>query len=287
LGKLARLHGIELRQSYARKAKRWARKASGYGAAKQYGRLKTCIQDLKNWLGRLLRDIERKRGNKAFSPKFLQMIELANKLLVQEKNTPKKIYSLHEPEVCCIGKGKERIRYEFGQKAAIVKTNGSDWIVNVEDLADNPYDGHTLAVSISGAEKITNVTVTEADVDRGYRKHDYKGTAVIRIAGTSNKGLSWSEKRRKRRRSSVEPVIGHLKSDHRLDRCFLQGRIGDKLNLIGSASGYNMLKLLRLLGTGIFSRALLEFWRFGLLASRFLVGARRWLLGGCPNSPCE
>jgi IS5 family transposase len=284
LGKLARLHGIELRQSYARKAKQWARKASGYGAAKQYGRLKRCNQDLKNWLGRILRDIEKKRGNKAFSPKFLQMIELANKLLVQEKNTPKKVYSLHEPEVCCIGKGKERIRYEFGQKAAIVKTNSRNWVVNVEDLSDNPYDGHTLAVSISGAEKITKVTVTEADVDRGYRKHDYKGPAVIRIAGSSNKGLSWSEKKRKRRRSSVEPVIGHLKSDHRLDRCFLKGRIGDKLNLIGSAAGFNMLKLLRLMGTGIFSRALLVLCRFGWLLSRFLVGARRWLLGGCTKS---
>jgi IS5 family transposase len=286
LGTLARLHEIKLRQSYARKAKEWVRKASGYGAAKQYGRLKQCVQDLKNWLGRILRDIENKRGNKALSAKFLQQIELANKLLVQEKNTPKKIYSLHEPEVCCIGKGKERIRYEFGQKAAIVKTNGRNWVVNVEDLSDNPYDGHTLAVSISGAEKITKVTVTEAAVDRGYRGHDYKGTAVIRIAGTSNKGLSWSEKKRKRRRSSVEPVIGHLKSDHRLDRCFLQGRTGDKLNLIGSAAGFNMLKLLRLLGTGIFSRALLVFGRFLSLASRFLVGARRWLPCCYPNSPC-
>jgi hypothetical protein len=92
-----------------------------------------------------------------------------------------------------------------------------------------------------------------------YRGHDYKGSAVIRIAGTSNDGLRWSEKKRKRRRSSIEPVIGHLKSDHRLDRCFLKGRIGDKLNLIGSAAGFNVRKLLRLLGTGIFSRAL-SFW---------------------------
>ena len=87
-------------------------------------------------------------------------------------------------------------------------------------LPDNPYDGHTLNVSITGAEKITKVLVQEADVDRGYRGHDYQGTATIRIAGSSNKGLSASEKKRKRRRSSVEPVIGHLKSDHRLDRCF-------------------------------------------------------------------
>ena len=90
-----------------------------------------------------------------------------------------------------------------------------------------------------------------------HRGHDYKGDAVIRIAGSSNKGLSPSEIKRKRRRSAIEPVIGHLKSDHRLDRCYLKGRVGDALNLVGSAIGFNTRKLLRLLGLGIFSRALL------------------------------
>jgi IS5 family transposase len=277
LGSFARWHKIKLRQSYARKAKKWLRKASGYGAARQYGRLQRCNQDLKNWLGRVLRDIENKRENKALSVKFLHMIELANKLLLQEKDTPKKIYSLHEPEVCCIGKGKDRIRYEFGQKAAVVKTNNRNWIVNVEDLPDAPYDGHTLAKSLEGAEKITKVSVREANVDRGYRGHDYQGSATIHIAGSSNKGLRWSERKRKRRRSSIEPVIGHLKSDHRLDRCFLKGRIGDKLNLIGSAAGFNVRKLLSLLGTGIFSHALLVggvFYRFlSRFSSQFCVFA--------------
>jgi len=235
--------------------------------------MKACVQDLKNWLGRVLRNIEEKRENKALSPNFLQLIELANKLRVQEKHTPKKIYSLHEPEVCCIGKGKDHVRYEFGQQAAIVKTNSGNWIVNVEDLPDNPYAGKTLALSLAGAEKITKIAVKEADVDKGYRGHDYKGTTVIRIAGTSNEGLCWSERKRKRRRSSIEPVIGHLKSDHRLDRCFLKGRIGDKLNLIGSAAGFNVRKLLRLLGTGIFSRALFfwgSFCRLGRIVVAFL-----------------
>jgi len=210
-------HGITLRQSYARKAKQWLQKASGYVAARQFKRLERCDQDLKNWLGRVLRDIEKKRGNKVLSMRFLLLIDLANKLQIQEKNTPNKIYSLHEPEVQCIAKGKTRIRYEFGQKAAVVKTNSRNWVVNVAELADNPYDGHPLDRSILGAEKITKVSGTEANVDRGYRKHDYKGSAVIRIAG-----LSRAERRRKRRRSSVEPVIGHLKSDHRLGRCFLR-----------------------------------------------------------------
>ena len=117
LGKQAKHHGLKLRQSYARKAKHTARKASGYAAARQFGRLKRCVKDLKNWLGRVLRDIERKRKNTVFSTNFTQLIETSKKLLTQEKNTPKKIYSLHEPEVCCIGKGKEKIRYEFGKRA--------------------------------------------------------------------------------------------------------------------------------------------------------------------------
>ena len=96
-------------------------------------------RSLKNWLGRVLRDIENKRENKALSANFLQLIDVSNKLLVQEKNTKKKIYSLHEPEVCCIGKGKDHVRYEFGQQAAIVKTNSGNWIINVEDLPDNIF----------------------------------------------------------------------------------------------------------------------------------------------------
>ena len=255
LAKFARCHNIKLRQSYTRKAKQAARKASGYAAAKQFNRLKQCNQDLKNWLGRVLRDIERNRGNTVLSTNFTTLIETADKLLLQEKNTPKKVYSLHELGVQCIGKGKDRIRYEFGNKAAVVTTNNRNWIVNVEDLPENPYDGHTLAVSISGTEKITKVSVAEADVDRGYRGHDYKGAATIRLAGTSNGNLSFSERKRKRRRSAIEPVIGHLKADHRLDWCFLKGRLGDANNLIGSAAGFNVRKLLRLLGTGVYSPA--------------------------------
>ena len=270
LSKFCLHYKIKLRRSYTRAAKQTARKASGYAAARQFGRLKQCNQDLKNWLGRVLRDIDRKRENKVLSANFTKLIEIAEKVRLQERNTPKKIYSLHEPEVCCMGKGKDHVRYEFGQKAAVVITNKGNWIVNVEDLPDNPYDGHTLAKSISGAEKMTKVTVTEANVDKGYRGHDYKGGVVVRIAGSSNAGLSASELKRKRRRSAVEPVIGHLKSDHRLDRCFLWCREGDRLNLVGSASGFNMRKLLNLFGKGTFSRARWGCWYFCCSVRRLL-----------------
>jgi len=260
LAKFALSHGIKLRQSYSRKAKKHNRLASGYAAAQQFGRLKKCNQDLKYWAGRVLRDIERKGKNIELSPEFLQLIATTKKLLQQERHTPKKVYSLHELEVQCIGKGKVNKRYEFGNKAAIVLTNKKSLIVNVEHLPDSPYDGHTLSRSISGAEVLTGVTVCEANVDRGYRGHDYEGSAVIRLSGSSNRGMSVSECRRKRRRSSIEPVIGHMKSDHRLDRCMLRGSLGDAMNLIGSASGFNMRKILRGLALGMISLALLA-WR--------------------------
>ena len=126
----------------------------------------------------------------------------------------------------------------FGQKAGVVITNKGNWIINVLDIANNAYDGHTLSASILGAEQITKEAIVEVNVDKGYRGHDYKGSAVVRLAGSSNRGLSVSELKRKRRRSAVEPVIGHLKSDHRLDRCFLWCRVGDRLNLVGSAAGF-------------------------------------------------
>ena len=277
LSKYCLHYNIKLRQSYTRKAKRTLRKAASYAAARQFGKLKRCLQDLKNWLGRVLRDIERKRGNKVLSANFMNLIDLANKVLIQERHTPKKIYSLHEPEVQCIGKGKDRIRYEFGQKAGVVITNKGNWIINVLDIANNAYDGHTLSASLLGAENITKVSIVEVNVDKGYRGHDYKGSAVVRLAGSSNNGLSVSELKRKRRRSAIEPVIGHLKSDHRLDRCFLHGRVGDGVNLVGSALGFNMRKLLNLFSRGIFSLVLLGirvFWYYIMLWLLFFIWRR-------------
>jgi IS5 family transposase len=244
LGKQALKHKIKLRRSYSRVAQ-MAQQASGYASSHQYSRLNKSNRTMKNLLGRLLRDIERKSSDKVFSTNFLTLIGLSQELLVQEKNSKNKIYSLHEPDVQCISKGKARIRYEFGNKVSVVTTN-TRWIVNVQDCPGNP-DGNTLKELLSWAEKITQVPIEEATVDKGYRGHNYEGEAVIRIAGSSNAGLSFSKRKRKRRRSAVEPIIGHLKVGHRLGRCFLRGLVGDALNVIGSVIGFNVRKLLNLI----------------------------------------
>ena len=112
-------------------------------------------------------------------------------------------------------------------------------------MANNPYDGHTLAETLAAVESVTGVSVTDVYVDKGYRGHDYTGSADVHIAGQRYKSASRSERRRRRRRSAVEPKIGHLKSDHRMDRCFLAGLRGDATNAVLAAAGANMRKLLR------------------------------------------
>jgi len=162
----------------------------------------------------------------------------------------KKLYSLHEPEVMCISKGKAHKRYEFGQKVTVATTNRGNWIVAAELCGGNPYDGHTLAAAMASIEQNTGVGVTDAYVDKGYRGHDYAGTARVHLAGSSTRRLSRTKKKRRKRRridrrGAVEPKIGHLKSDNRMRRCFLKGLVGDAINVVLAAAGSNLQKLLR------------------------------------------
>jgi len=239
----ARSRGIRLRQSYVRVGKKAAIKAGSYAHAKQYKRMRRQLRKLRTYVGRLIRDIRRKATR--MDDDLATLLSRANRIRQQQPTDSHKLYSLHEPEVRCISKGKAHKRYEFGQKVAIATTNGDNWVVASRFMKNNPYDGHTLAETIATVESVTGVAITDAYVDKGYRGHDYTGAAEVHIAGQRHKGSSRSERRRRRRRSAVEPKIGHLKSDHRMDRCFLAGLRGDATNAVLAAAGSNMRKLLR------------------------------------------
>jgi IS5 family transposase len=239
----AKVRGIRLRQSYVRVGKKAAIKASRYAHAKQYKRMRKQLRKLRTYVGRIIRDIRRKAAT--IDDELATLLSRADRVRQQQPTDSHKLYSLHEPEVRCISKGKAHKRYEFGQKVAIATTNGGNWLVASRFMKNNPYDGHTLAETIAAVESVTGVAITDAYVDKGYRGHDYTGSAEVHIAGQRNKGASRSERRRRRRRSAVEPKIGHLKSDHRMDRCFLAGLRGDAINAVLAAAGANMRKLLR------------------------------------------
>ena len=249
LARLARRHGIRLRQSYlrvARKARREAAKLIYSGRRRQAERQ---VRHLRTWLGRLFRDIGRKiAGHAEAEAAFARPLGLIARLLRRrrEDRGRDKLYSLHAPEVECIGKGKARARFEFGRKVSLATTNavapGGQFVLGARALPGNPYDGHTLAAQLAQAERLTGLEIERAYVDRGYRGHDADQARVF-VTG-QKRGITPTIRRERRRRSAIEPVIGHLKSDGHLGRNLLLGMEGDATNLILAAAGHNM-RLLR------------------------------------------
>ena len=261
LGDAAKSRGIPLRQSYVRVGKAATVKVSRYAHAKQFKRMRRPLRKLRTYVGRLIRDIRRKATD--MDEGLMTLLSRADRIRRQQPKDAKKLYSLHEPEVQCISKGKAHKRYEFGQKVAVATTNRSNWFVAAHVLENNPYDGHTLSETLTTVEHVTGVAVTDAYVDKGYRGHGYTGGADVHIAGQRRKNTTRVERKRRRRRSAIEPKIGHLKSDHRMGRCFLARLCGDAINAVLAAAGSNLRKLLGLLRrkAGRFVFALIRWYR--------------------------
>jgi transposase, IS5 family len=249
LNRLARRHGVRLRQSYVRIAQRAAMMAGRYAHAKQFNRHRRQLRILRTRLGRLIRDIRRKiAGRQDIEAAFEAPLSRASQIRSQQQRQRGwKLYSFHAPEVECIGKGKASAPYEFGVKASIVTTNarapGGQFVLHAKALPGNPYDGHTLRDVIEDTQKLTGCEIERAYVDKGYRGHDAQNPRRIFISG-QKRGVFGAIKRELRRRSAIEPVIGHMKADGHLGRCYLKGRAGDAANTILTAVGYNFRRIL-------------------------------------------
>jgi IS5 family transposase len=245
LNRLARKHGVQLRQSYLRLAKRAAMMAGRYAHAKQFNRHHREVRFLRTRLGRLIRDIRRKIEDKAdLRESFAAPLSRASQIRSQrQRQRGWKLYSFHAPEVECIGKGKASAPYEFGVKVSIVTTNarapGGQFVLHAKALPGNPYDGHTLADVIEQTQTLTGRQIERVYVDKGYRGHDVPNPRRVFISG-QKRGVFGLIKRELRRRSAIEPIIGHLKAEGHLGRCYLKGHRGDAANAILSAVGFNL-----------------------------------------------
>lgn len=242
---IAQKENIELRQSYTRTVKKLAFDQRLRNHPKNYGKARKADKKIKTIAGRLARDIERKLPANVL-PKYFSSLEIFKKVLLQKRNDTKKIYSIHEPHVQCIAKGKEHKKYEFGSKVSIIATKNSGVIIGALNIEKNDYDAHTLDPAIRQQQRLTGIILKNNFVDRGYRGiKNVLGTNII-TPDNKPKNNYQKQKLRKgfRRRAGIEPKIGHLKNDHRLSRNFYKGIFGDNINVMLAAAAMNFKRMM-------------------------------------------
>jgi len=251
LVRLAKKHGVALRQSYARVGKLALIKQQRYAHAKQFKRANKGLRRLKTYLGRVIRDIGRKiAGDEALKAVFAHPLSLGWRVLTQKKRQDApKVYALHAPEVECIGKGKAHKPYEFGVKVSLATTVApskvGQFVLHAKALPGNPYDGHTLKTVLPGIEAITGAVLSRILADAGYKGHNAPDEHKFKVYTQGQKrGVTEPIKRQLKRRAAIEPLIGHCKEEHRMGRNFLAHRDGDAINTVLAAAGYNFRRLL-------------------------------------------
>lgn len=246
--KLARREGIQLSRTYEKETRRLKRDTRFARHPKNRQKARRAVKRLKTIAGRVLREVQRKMTAEQ-QQRHAEVLSLYQRVLKQKRQDKNKIYSLHEPHIYCMSKGKEHKKYEFGTKASLVKTRDSNIIIGALAFETNTYDAHTLPDVLAQVARLLNVVPPIALCDRGYRGKAKVNRTQIVIPKPARKNASnaFIEQTRKRfrKRAGIEPIIGHVKSDHRLNRNFLKGFRGDQINLMMAAAAFNFRKWMR------------------------------------------
>ena len=288
----AKRAGIAVKQTFAKQGKVLRRKAGGYAHAKQFKRLARTVRRQRTILGSLMRDVQRGvnrisqgdgsllvagQPNAAAIAALNLWLERAERIRTQQRHDKNKLYALHAPEVECIGKGKARKPYEFGVKVSLAITHQHGLMVGARSFPGNPYDGHTLAEQLEQTGTLLQdigVAPSVAVVDLGFRGVDAACAPVQIIHRGKLKSLDKHQRRWLERRQAIEPAIGHAKSAHRMDRCWLQGAAGDALHAVLCAAGFNIRWLLRAIAAKALKALLLAFSQWTLWL--------RWITSALP-----
>ena len=249
--------GIDLKQTFAKEGKALSRKAGRYAHARQFKRMRRVIKRQRTMVGRLQREVDRKASaiGTAVRQALGETLSKARRIVEQSGQRKavdgqRKLYAWDAPEVDCISKGKARTPYEFGVKVGIASTLKGNLIVGAKAFHGNPYDGHTLYEQLEQATILMQDSAAKpatAFVDLGYRGVDAQNPDVHIVHRGKVKRLTEQERKLLKRRQAIEPIIGHLKSDHRMERCHLKGERGDRLHAVLCAAGYNIKWLLRMI----------------------------------------
>ena len=237
---------LPLRQSYTRTLKGIYRSQRFRNHPKNRKKALKADRQLKTIAGRLVRELERNLGRKKG---YEKMFELYYRVLSQNRKSKNKVYSLHEPDVVCISKGKEHKQYEFGNKVSILRS-WSGLILGACSFR-NEYDGHTIEKALEQTQRMTGRKVDKLAGDREYRGIKQIGKTKRLIPDVPKAKDSYNQKRNKHKlfckRAGIESTIGHLKADHRLSCDFYKGVKGDAINVLLAAAAYNFKRAMRVL----------------------------------------
>ena len=243
---IADKEGLELRQRYSRTLKKLGVDQRFRNHPKNGAKARKADRNVKTIAGRLVRELQRKLPAASYKTD----LELFARVLRQKRQDKNKVYSLHEPEVVCISKGKEHKKYEFGSKVSLTVTQKSGVIIGALNIAGNDYDGHTLDAALEQQQRLTGHKLKEAFVDRGYRgRKEVLGTAIHTPKTFSSKLTTYRKNKLKEgftKRAAIEPKIGHLKADHRLSRNFYKGIKGDNINVMLAAAAMNFKRMMNI-----------------------------------------
>ena len=177
-------------------------------------------------------------------------IDIYKHTVNQQKTDKDKIYSLHKPFTRCIAKGKPHKPYEFGNKVGLVTggKKGKKIILAIKAFCGNPFYGHTIESLLNQIE-INNIQLPkELAYDRGGKgKSEIKGVKII-IPSPSKKTDNQYQKQFKRKkcraRAAIESIIGHLKTDFRMQQNYLLGENGIQINALMAATAWNLKKMM-------------------------------------------
>jgi len=231
--KISADEGIHLRCSFRRELP---------GLLLQRFKSNRIIKRIRTMAGVLIRELERKLPREALA-RYGEMLQLFRRVHKQKWIDRNKVYGLHEPDVLCIGKGKEDKKYELDRKASLVVTKTTSVIVGALSFTENIYDDSTLPDVLEQVWQITETCPKVAICDRGYRGRARVCDTEILTPRRPKKNDTPCQRRnarmRFRRRAAIEPIIGHHKADPRMARNFLKGVLGDAIKLFMAVTVFN------------------------------------------------
>jgi transposase, IS5 family len=250
LNKLAKAHGIQQRRTYHKEVKNLRLKLRHFRHVSRRAKAKKALKRLRTIAHTLIRELRRTLPCFALFERYQKDFLFYERVLNQQPKDHDKIYSLHEPDVYCVGKGKDHKPYEYGNKVSIAATATSNIIVGVVSHAHNLHDSKTLLEVLAHCLANRGKIVKACVCDRGYRGPKTVGETQIILPAPplkrDNRYQQDKKRKRCRRRAAIEPIIGHLKSDFRLSRNFLKGIIGDHINVMMAAVAWNFSLWMRL-----------------------------------------